>query len=345
VIVTSILVLKAILAALVFALARHVATAPVAAVTTALLVVVWGTALALQRPTRNTTPCRALAGLLSMAAATAERRRRALAVAGLWIGVAATFKHSSACCPAGLVLAALADTAPAPRPPRCEASDSPLTGRGVRRRRRRDSTQPGRCVDPQLASYLTVAVVAVPFLGARPRSCASSCAGAPTPISDAQGARDIAALAGFFALRSRGWRSSRRTVRPAIWRGTPGGAAEPAVVLPLPRHAARAGRGRHGRPAVTAARAISWRTSGGGGARDSQLLAGCDWPSSTVPEPYGLRVPGALPLLAVAIGMFVVPRRSADRGRDESDDVPRSICSSRRRIFCCSAGNRRLAGS
>ena len=45
VIVTSVLVLKAILAALVFALARRVATAPVATTVTALLVLVWGSPL------------------------------------------------------------------------------------------------------------------------------------------------------------------------------------------------------------------------------------------------------------------------------------------------------------
>src|SRR5262249_26468833 len=116
VIVTSILVLKAILAALVFALARRVATAPIAAATTALLVAVWGAPLWLFNApyAQHYALPSALAGLLTMVSSSPERRRRALVVAGLWTGVAATFKYTAGLFAlSALVLSTLADTVPA----------------------------------------------------------------------------------------------------------------------------------------------------------------------------------------------------------------------------------------
>src|SRR5262245_17970853 len=67
VIVTSILVLKAVLAALVFMLARRVAGTPIAVVTTAILVVVWGAPLWLFNApyAQHYAVPSALAGLLS----------------------------------------------------------------------------------------------------------------------------------------------------------------------------------------------------------------------------------------------------------------------------------------
>lgn len=91
----GLLALKVVLVALVFALARRVATVPIAGVSALLLVVVWGSPLWLfssPYAQHYGTVC-ALIGLL--VAATDRPTRRTLVVAGLWVGVAATFKITS----------------------------------------------------------------------------------------------------------------------------------------------------------------------------------------------------------------------------------------------------------
>jgi hypothetical protein len=96
VVVTSLLVLKTALAVLVFVLARRVAGASIAAATTLLFVVVWGAPLWLfSAPYAQyyATLC-ALVALL-LAARPEIPRRRALAAAGFWCGLAATFKITS----------------------------------------------------------------------------------------------------------------------------------------------------------------------------------------------------------------------------------------------------------
>jgi hypothetical protein len=95
-VVWSLLALKTGFAVLVFALARRVAGTPIAAAMTLLFVVVWGSPMWLfsaPYAQHYATAC-ALVGLL-VASRAGVSRRRTLAAAGFWVGVAATFKLSS----------------------------------------------------------------------------------------------------------------------------------------------------------------------------------------------------------------------------------------------------------
>jgi hypothetical protein len=337
VIVTSILLLKTILATLVFALARRVATAPVAGATTALLIVVWGAPLWLFSAPypQHYAVASALAGLLAMATATAERRRRALAVAGLWTGVAATFKHTSGLFALlALVLGALADTAPAPRA-------IEMRGRAVRTGRLAAAciilavaglyAVANLRVSPQLASYVTVAVVAAPFLWSSAGVVRAELRRCAEPATDAHGARDVVTLAGFFALPPLAW------ILFFVAHGAGGDLARDLLALPpqlrwfLPLNA----------PSplallavVTVGLAVAAAHARRRGARVAlEVLAAAvlvalgvrSWPMSRhVLGRLGFEVVAALPLLAVVIGMLVVPQRSVDRAADEpGGDVPR----------------------
>jgi hypothetical protein len=320
----------------VFALARRVATPTVAVATTALLVVVWGAPLWLFNSpyAQHYSVPSALVGLLFMTAATAERRR-ALAMAGLWIGVAATFKHTSGLFALmAFVLGALADTAPGPH-----ATE-------VRRPSIRAVRLAAAClvlgvtglyavgtvrVDPRLATYVTVAVVAAPFLWCAAGEVRVEFRRRADPITDARGARDVVALAGFFALPPLAW------VAFFAAHGAAGDLARDLLAVPpslrwfLPLPAASLLALAAVVTAGLAATTARARFHGAGLAAavlataSVLALAVWIWPSSDrALSRTGFDFLGALPLLAVAIGMFVVPRHSADRGRDESGrDVPR----------------------
>lgn len=109
----SLLVLKVGLVVLVFVLAQRVASLAVALTTTALLVVVWGSPLWLFSSPYAQHYGTVCALIALVVAATGRPTRRALAIAGLWVGVAATFKITSGLFGLfALVLWRLAETAP-----------------------------------------------------------------------------------------------------------------------------------------------------------------------------------------------------------------------------------------
>jgi hypothetical protein len=336
VIVTSILALKAILAALVFALARRVATAPVAIATTAVLVFVWGAPLWLfDAPyAQHYALATALAGLLTMVSANPERRRRALVVAGLWTGVAATFKYTAGLFTlSALVLAALEDTTPAPRA-------TAVRSEAVRAVRLAAACSVVAVIalyavanvrlDQSLAGLVTVALVVAPSAAMSAAVVRDELRGRADPIVDAQGVRDVVTLAGFFALPLLAWMGFF-AAHGALGDLARGLLAVPASVrwfLPLPTSSllvlfAAAATGL----AVAAARA---REPGKRVVFALPAIAGFlalgveSWPLSRHRfDGFGFAVLAALPLLAVAVGMLVVPQRSTDRDPEPRLDVPR----------------------
>jgi len=210
VLAVSLIVLKAVLAVLVFALARTVASARIAAATTLLLVVVWGAPLWLfgaPYAQHYGIVC-TLAGLLCLARAT-RGRRRALAAAGLWAGVAATFKVTSGLFAlVAFVLFALASTAPCPRAAEVRAG----AVRAFRVAAACAALAAGVLYalasvpsDADVARLVTVAILAAPFAWAAASVLRGELGRGGDRRTDARGAGDVLAVVAAAALPPLAW--------------------------------------------------------------------------------------------------------------------------------------------